>query len=266
MSWQYQFERARRSNGPVAVDKRHLGAIPPGFEAQGLTINGVWGVYEQNRGIEKIRITELLGKYLVSVSNQATSVNQLTGVNKLPTKKPLQQPGGRPNEGGNAIAGLLALGVGAVGLAALGKAIGNSQKSTAPDPSQAHRVFISHSWAYGEQYQEVKSLLDDAYGFEYFDHSVSSDDPIDAQLPNHLRSKIRDQMRSASVVLVLAGMYVAHSDWIQEEIEMAVEMGKPIIGVVPTENERTPVPVKEHATELVEADGSEILDAIERQA
>lgn len=71
----------------------------------------------------------------------------------------------------------------------------------------------------------MKSLLDDAYGFEYFDHSVSSEDPIDAQLPNHLRSKIRDQMRSPSVFLVLAGMYVAHSDWTQEEIEMGIQGG-----------------------------------------
>lgn len=73
-------------------------------------------------------------------------------------------------------------------------------------------------------------------------------------------------MRSASVVLVLAGMYVAHSDWIQEEIDMAIGMGKPIIGVVPSENERVPVLVKENATELVKPDGNAILEAVERHA
>lgn len=80
MSWQYQFNRARQSTGPVAVDKRQVGEIPRGFEAQGITIDGVWSVYEQQRGVEKIRITELLGKYLVSVSHQTTSLKQPSNV------------------------------------------------------------------------------------------------------------------------------------------------------------------------------------------
>lgn len=61
-------------------------------------------------------------------------------------------------------------------------------------------------------------------------------------------------------------MYVAYSDWIQEEIEIANEMEKPIIGVIPPENDRMAAVVKENAVELVEADGAEILDAIERHA
>lgn len=254
MSWQHHFDRARRSTTPVAVDKQQVGPIPPGFEAQGLTINGLWGVYEREQGLDRIRITELPAQYRVSVSNPVASGNQLP------------QPTTQSSQNGNSLKGLAALGLGILGAAAIGKAIGGSQSSTAPDPKQAHRVFISHSWRYEDHYKEVKSLLDDAYGFEYYDHSVSSDDPIDAQLPNHLRSKIRDQMRSTSVVLVLAGMYVAHSDWIQEEIELAADMGKPVIGVIPDGNDKVPNIVEEHATELVEADGSQILDTIERQA
>jgi len=254
MSWQHHFDRGRRSTTPVAVDKQQAGPIPPGFEAQGLTINGLWGVYEREQGLDRIRITELPAQYRVSVSNQVASGNQLP------------QPATQSSQNGNVLKGRAALGLGILGTAAIGKAIEGSQISTAPDPKQAHRVFISHSWRYEDHYKEVKSLLDDAYGFEYYDHSVSSDDPIDAQLPNHLRSKIRDQMRSTSVVLVLAGMYVAHSDWIQEEIEMAADIGKPVIGVIPDGNDKIPNIVEEHATELVEADGSQILDAIERQA
>lgn len=254
MSWQHHIDRARRGMDPVAVDKQKIGPLPPGFEAQGLTINGFWGIYERQQGLETVRITELPAQYRVSVSNPVASGNQLP------------QPTSKSNQGGNALKGLAALGLGALGVAALGKALGGSKSSSAPDPKQAHRVFISHSWRYEDHYKEVKSLLDDAHGFKYFDHSVSSDDPIDAQLPNHLRSKIRDQMRSTSVVLVLAGMYVAHSDWIQEEIEMAADMDKPVIGVIPEGNDQVPNIVEEHATELVEADGRQVLDAIERHA
>jgi hypothetical protein len=254
MSWQHHFDRARRSTTPVAVDKQQAGPIPPGFEEQGLTINGLWGVYERDQGLDQIRIIELPDQYRVSVSNPVSSGNQLP------------QPTSQSNQGGNALKGLAAVGLGVLGAAAIGKAIGGSQSQSAPDPKQAHRVFISHSWRYEDHYEEVKSLLHNAYGFEYFDHSVSSDEPIDAQLPNHLRSKLCDQMRSTSVVLVLAGMYVAHSDWIQEEIEMAADMEKPIIGVIPDGNDQVPNIVEEHATELVEADGRQVLDAIERHA
>jgi len=254
MSWQHHIDRARRSTVPVAVDKQQTGPLPPGFEAQGLSVTGLWGVYERQRGMEKVRITELPAQYRVSVSNSVTGNNQLS------------QPSSRSNQGGDALKGLAALGLGALGAVAIGEALKSSQQSTLPDPKQAHRVFISHSWTYEDHYQEVKGLLDDAYGFEYFNHSISSDDPIDAQLPNHLRKEIRDQIQSTSVVLVLAGMYVAYSDWIQEEIEIANEMGKPIIGVLPAENDRVPTIVRAKATELVYADGTKILDAIERHA
>lgn len=254
MSWKHHFDRAKRSTIPVAVDKQQVGPIPPGFEAQGLTINGLWGVYERQQGLDQIRITELPAQYRVSVSNPVANSNQLS------------QPASQSSRNGNSLKGLATRGLGVLGAAAIGKAIGGSQSSTAPDPKQAHRVFISHSWTYEDHFKEMKELLDDAYGFEFFDHSVSSDNPIDAQLPNHLRKKIRDQMRSTSVVLVLAGMYVAHSDWIQEEIKMANGMGKPIIGAIPAENDRVPAVVQKYATETVEADGTAILDAIERHA
>lgn len=265
MNWQHHFNRASQSNIPVAVNKQEVGGIPYGFEAQGITIDGVWGVYERRDGFEKTRITELPGQYFVSVSNTAASDPQLQrpaniGNNQL-------QPRSSGNQNGNSWKGLAALGLLLGGAAmAVGKAFSDSQPASAPDPKVAHRVFISHSWRYEDDFEEVKSLLDDAYDFEYFDHSVYSDEPLDAQLPNHLRKKFRDQIRSTSAVLVLAGMYVAHSDSIQDEIEIAADMGKPIIGVIPDGNDQVPNIVNERATELVKADGRQILDAIERHA
>jgi len=251
MTWKHHFNRARQSHAPVSVEKKQVGPLPNGFESNGLSINGLWGVYERQQGVETITITELPSQYRVSVSNTVTGNN-------------LRQPRVTGNQQGNTLKRAAAIGLGALGVAAIGKALGGSQSSRAPDPKQAHRVFISHSWRYEDHYEEVKQLLDDAYGFEYFDHSVSSDEPLDAQLPNHLRKKFGDQIRSTSVVLVLAGMYVAHSEAIQDEIEIATQMGKPIVGVIPQGNKQVPRLVKENAAELVEADGNEILNAIER--
>lgn len=253
MSWQRHFDRARRSDNPVFVNKEEVGSIPSGFKEQGITIKGLWGVYEQQRGQSHIRITEFPVKYSVSVSNPVSTSNGLSQARSYS-----DQSSERPKR--------LAIGVATVGIVAIGEAIRRSQSNTDPTTRQSHRVFISHSWAHEEDYEVIKELLDGASGFEYFDHSVSSEDPIEAQLPNHLRQKLRDQMRSTSVVLVLGGMYVAYSDWIQEEIEMANEMEKPIIGVKPPENDRVPNIVREHATDIVEADGTEILDAINRHS
>lgn len=254
MSWSHHFDRARRSSSPVSVDKQQVGPLPPNFEKQGFSIDGIWGIYERSQGLETTRIYELPNQYWVSVSDP------------IAQSSPLLQQNQENDQQGNQMSKWVGLGVLGAAAVALGKAIGGSQSESPPDPKQAHRVFISHSWDYEDHFEEVKSLLDNGRGFQYFDHSVSSDEPIDAQLPNHLRKKIRDQMRSTNVVLVLAGMYVPHSDWIIEEIEMAMEMEKPIIGVVPEENDRVPNIVQEKATELVDADGKEVLEAIERQA
>jgi len=263
MNWEHHFNRARGSILPVTVNKQEVGGIPYGFEAQSVTIDGVYGVYERHDGFGKIRITEVAGQYIVSVSDRAANNPKLQQAANIGDNKLQPRSTGSQNGVGKKGLATLGLAIGAGAIAA-GKAISDSESPSIPDPKQGHRVFISHSWRYEDHYEQVKSLLDNADRFEYFDHSVSSEDPIDAQLPNHLRSKIRDQMQSTSVFLVLAGMYVAHSDWIQEEIEMAADMEKPVIGVVPGENDKVPNIVEEHATELVETDGNQILDAIER--
>lgn len=92
MSWHHHFDRAGRSTLPAAVDKQQVGPIPPGFESQGVTINGLWGVYERQRSLEKIRITELPAQYRVSVSNPVAGSNQLP-----------QPTASQSNQGGNAL-------------------------------------------------------------------------------------------------------------------------------------------------------------------
>jgi len=116
MTWQHHFDRASRSSTPVSVDKQQIGPLPPDFEAQGLTLNGIWGIYERQQGVETTTITELPGQYRVSVSNMFTANN-------------LRQPRATDNQQGDTLKGVAALGLGALGLAAIGKALGGSQSS-----------------------------------------------------------------------------------------------------------------------------------------
>lgn len=265
MTWEHHFDRARRSTG-VTVSKDQVGPIPPIFESVSLELPGLFSIYEQTRGGETIRIVELPWVYRITVTTQTQGVEQLfeppdTNIGLIDpsptTTGSINAPTGlnlNPRTKRKLAVGGLAL----LGIAALGQGLSGSQTTK----QRTHRVFVSHSWKYEDQFQEIKSTLDNAWGFEWYDHSVSSDEPIDAQLPNHLRTKLRDQIQSTHVVLVLAGMYAAHSEWMEAEIEIATEMGKPVIGVIPPGNERAPQIVQKHATEIVPFDGAAILDAI----
>lgn len=61
-------------------------------------------------------------------------------------------------------------------------------------------------------------------------------------------------------------MYVHHREWIQKKIEIAQEMGKPIIGIRPWANKKTPLAVQIAAQEMVSWNTSSIVDAIRRWA
>lgn len=152
-----------------------------------------------------------------------------------------------------AMGGLIVVG------AAVVKSISENQTQ-----GKVHRVFISHSWKYSDHFHEIKSMLDDAPGVEWYDHSVTSNDPIEAWLPNHLRKKLRDKIRTTNIVIVLAGMYTAHSAWMEEEIKIATSMGKPIVGIIPPGNERAPRVVQDHADEIVRFERREILRSIRK--
>jgi hypothetical protein len=88
-------------------------------------------------------------------------------------------------------------------------------------------------------------LLREYWNFEFLNYSVPQHDPIDSI--DTLAKKLFAQMRPAQVVLILAGMYAHHSDWIQYEINEAKRLKKPIIGVKPWGQERVPLSVQNAA-------------------
>ena len=59
-------------------------------------------------------------------------------------------------------------------------------------------------------------------------------------------------------------MYVAHSFWIQKEIDISLEYDKPIIGIKPWCQERVPKAVSDVAKEIVGWNTSSIVEAIRK--
>ncbi|ELY58309.1 hypothetical protein C493_07029 [Natronolimnohabitans innermongolicus JCM 12255] len=123
-------------------------------------------------------------------------------------------------------------------------------------------MFVSHSWKYSDQRERIEKFLDDEERLDWQNFSVPEDDPLEFEDTNDLRQQLYQQVRQANVVVVVAGMYVSHSEWIEEEIEMAKHFEKPIIGVQPNGNERLPVSVRDAADEIVGWRQRSIVNAI----
>ena len=113
-----------------------------------------------------------------------------------------------------------------------------------------YHIFISHSWDYSKDYQTVCNWFQGATNFKLSNFSIPESKRFDTNEASVLKANLRKQIAACSCVLVMAGMYVNYSGWIGFEIDTAVNLGKPIIGIIPRGQERIPLKVQ-HAIEEV---------------
>jgi hypothetical protein len=126
-----------------------------------------------------------------------------------------------------------------------------------------YNLFISHSWTYNDAYENLTSLLDNINYFAYKNYSVPKNDPIhNARNDRELYKAIEEQIKHASVVLILAGVYSSYSKWIDKEIEIAQNLDKPILAIEPFGAEKTSLKVKKSADKIVKWNGDSIVRAI----
>jgi len=124
------------------------------------------------------------------------------------------------------------------------------------------RLFISHSWAYGDNDDKVVSMIK-SQGIEFYDHSVPKHDPIHTNgTDKQLKDAIEAKIKGTSCILIMAGVYSTYSKWINKEIEIAKAYGKPIIAIEPWASEKTSQVVKDNANEIVKWQSSSIANAI----
>lgn len=129
-----------------------------------------------------------------------------------------------------------------------------------------YHIMISHSWDYNEHYEKVKGWLDDAPYFTWTNYSVPYTNPIDAKGKKELQEKLTNRISNCSCVIILSGMYVAYSEWIDFEMDTALRMGKPIIGVEPWGQERVPQKITENAITVVGWNSKSVVDAVRNYA
>jgi len=126
-----------------------------------------------------------------------------------------------------------------------------------------YRLFVSHSWDYGDEYEKLIDLLDEANYFEYTNYSVPEEESIDADTDEELEKELREgQIKPASIVIALAGLYSSYSDWIGREIRIAENEDKHILGVEPWGSDSTSNYVERHADQMVGWNTDSIVESI----
>lgn len=126
-----------------------------------------------------------------------------------------------------------------------------------------YKLFISHSWAYGDAYEKLVNFFNEHPNFKWSDYSVPKSDPIhNAPSSQALYEAIKRQVASVNCVIILAGVYSTYSTWINKEIQIAKIYSKPIIAVEPWGSERTSQIVKINADAIVKWQSISIVSAI----
>lgn len=132
-----------------------------------------------------------------------------------------------------------------------------------------YHIFISHAWKYTEHYKKVVQWLNEAKSegiLNWNNYSVPEHNPLidpdSSSGKNTLKNELKNQIKPTSIVLVLAGMYVSYSDWIDFEIDTAVNSNKYIIGIEPWGQERIPSKVSNNADIMVGWNKNSVINAI----
>jgi len=129
-------------------------------------------------------------------------------------------------------------------------------------------LFISHSWRYSREYDNLVNLLNSRGFFNFKDYSVPKDDPLYITRGPAYEKKLKDgiikQMLFCDVVILIAGKYVTYSDSIQMELRIARDMKKPILAIRPYGAGQTTSLAEMYADEIVNWNADSIVEAIRR--
>lgn len=127
-----------------------------------------------------------------------------------------------------------------------------------------YHIFISHAWKYPDDYNRLVTTLRNSSCFSCYDYSINADKSLTSKRVSdyQIYKSLEEQIKHASVVLVPLGMYAAYHDWIRAEVDIAVRLGKPVIGIKPWGQERLPQEIVSKCNKIVGWNGPSIIDSI----
>lgn len=130
--------------------------------------------------------------------------------------------------------------------------------------AKTYNVFISHSWDHVDDLRNLRNLLESRGYFHVNFMETPPHDPINSSNSYYVKSRIKDNLRNSDVVIGMAGVYASYSEWMKWELDTAIELGKPILGVIPWGQINVSSVIQARANELVRWNTESIVDAIRR--
>jgi hypothetical protein len=125
-----------------------------------------------------------------------------------------------------------------------------------------YKIFISHSWLYTEDLEALQKLLNERGYFNVTFLEATKKTPIDSENAVYVKTVLKARIVQSDIVLVLAGVYATHSDWMIWELETAKANNIPIVGVIPRGQERISTEVYTRSIVDVRWNTESIVDAI----
>jgi len=126
-------------------------------------------------------------------------------------------------------------------------------------------IFISHVHEDDDMLPKLKGLISQA-GMTVRDGSINSDKPNNARNPDYIKTQyLKPRIDWASTLVVLITHDTAQSEWVNWEIQYAIEQGKHVVGVFAQGATDADIPdvLRTHGDAIVVGwQGTRVVDAI----
>ena len=125
-------------------------------------------------------------------------------------------------------------------------------------------VFVSHVHKDDAEVGNLKNLLG-RQGFNIRDYSVTKDNPNNAHNEDYIKKQIlKPRLDASSVVAVIVTPDTKDSDWVDWEVDYAVQHDKHIVGIWANGYSgcEAPTSLEDYADAFVSWDSDKIIDAL----
>ncbi|MDY0249735.1 MAG: TIR domain-containing protein [Pseudomonas sp.] len=132
--------------------------------------------------------------------------------------------------------------------------------------AKEYKIFISHSWQYTDTLEALRNLINARGYFSATYEESTRDKPINSDDEGYVKRRLTQKIANSDVILALAGVYASHSSWMQWELDKAIELGIPVIGVIPRGQDRVSTIVSTRSVVDIKWNTESIVSAIRAHA
>lgn len=125
---------------------------------------------------------------------------------------------------------------------------------------KTYQLFITQVSETSEEYERFIGRLDDAYDFNYENHS---DNVLSGKSDKEeLKNEVDDPVNRAEMVIILSGLYPTYKNMIMAVLELAQALEKPVLLIRPYGMEDVPAELEEASKGVIGWSASCIAGAI----